>query len=89
MSNEETKPDEALELAMAEATKIAMHETFNRISTLQPDQIIPYLTTVVQIGFELLRDHVRQDDFVLGLLEGAREQLKQPCFITMKDLRVN
>ena len=45
----------AAEAAMSEATKIAMRETFARISTLPPDQIIPYLTNVVQIGFELLR----------------------------------
>jgi hypothetical protein len=79
----------AAEAALTEATKIAMRETFARIGTLPPDQIIPYLTNVVQIGFELLRDGGKHDEFVAGLLEGAREQLKRPCFITMKDHRVN
>ena len=79
----------AAEQIMSEATKVAMKETFDRIKTLPPDQIIPYLTTVVQIGFELLRAGGKQDQFVLGLIEGAREQLKQPCYITMKDNRVN
>ncbi len=74
---------------MQEATRIAMRETFARITTLPPDQVIPYLTSVLQIGFELLRDGGKQDDFVRGLIQGATEQLSQPCFITMKDMRVN
>lgn len=74
---------------MQEATAIAMRETFMRITTLPPDQVIPYLTSVVQIGFELLRDGGKQDDFVRGLLQGANEQLQQPAFLTMKDMRVN
>ncbi|URL59592.1 hypothetical protein IM816_05710 [Luteibacter flocculans] len=71
------------------ATAAAMRETFSQIAKLPPDQVIPYLTTVVQIGFELLRDGGKQDDFVRGLLMGATEQLEKPCFITMKDMRVN
>lgn len=79
----------AAEQVISEATQVALKETFDRIKTLPPDQVIPYLTNVVQIGFELLRDGGRHDQFVLGLLDGARAQLKQPCFITMKDNRVN
>lgn len=74
---------------MQEATAIAMRETFARITTLPPDQVIPYLTGIVQLGFELLRDGGKQDDFVRGLIQGATEQLKQPAFLTMKDMRVN
>ncbi|MGC1549864.1 MAG: hypothetical protein WA777_15185 [Rhodanobacter sp.] len=77
------------ETAMNEAAKIAMRETFMRITSLPPDQVIPYLTIVLQTAFELLRDGGKQDDFVHGLLDGAREQMKQPSFLTMKDLRVN
>jgi len=77
------------EQAMQEATAAAMRETFSQITKLPPDQVIPYLTSVVQLGFELLRDGGRQDEFVRGLIQGATEQLEQPAFITMKDMRVN
>lgn len=72
-----------------DVTRMAMKETFERIATLPPDQIIPYMTQMLQVTFELLRAGGDQDEFVRGLLDGAHQSLKQPCFLTMKDLRVN
>lgn len=72
-----------------EATAAAMRETMLHITKLPPDQVIPYLVSVLQVAFMLLRDGGKQDEFVRGLIQGAQEELSQPCILTMKDMRVN
>ena len=72
-----------------EATAAAMRETLLQMTKLPPDQRIPYMVSIIQISFQLLRNGGKEDEFVRDLLDSAREELKNPCLLTMKDLRVH
>lgn len=87
MSN--TVSDAERAQAQADATGEALRVTLERIATLPPPQVIPYLSSVVQIGIELLRANGREDAYVKGFLEAALGRLSSAPTITLKDLRVH
>lgn len=70
-------------------TDAAMREVFMQITKLPPGEVIPYMVSVMQISLELLRAGGKEDKFVSELLDAAREGLKKPCWLTLKDMRVN
>lgn len=78
-----------LEEVTNDATQVAVRETLMQMTKLPPDQRIPYMVAIIQVSFELLRNGGKEDEFVRGLLDGARAELNNPCFLTLKDLRVN
>ncbi|WP_308518266.1 hypothetical protein [uncultured Stenotrophomonas sp.] len=73
--------------AQLDATGEALRVTLERITALPPAQVIPYLSSVVQIGIELLRANGREDAYVKGFLEAALGSLDSPPTIMLKDLR--
>lgn len=77
------------EQAMKAATESAVQLTFERVMTLPPEQVIPYMTSVVQIGVELLRAGGKEDAFVREFLGAATASLDSPPNFTLKDLRVH
>ncbi|HDS1580006.1 TPA: hypothetical protein QEL15_002088 [Stenotrophomonas maltophilia] len=87
MSN--TRSDAHRAQAQSDATGEALRVTLERITTLPAAQVIPYLSSVVQIGIELLRANVREDAYVKGLLEAALSSLDNPPSIMLKELRTH
>ncbi|MBH1874321.1 hypothetical protein I5W30_08785 [Stenotrophomonas maltophilia] len=87
MSN--TKNDAHRAQAESDAAGEALRVTIERLTTLPPAQVIPYLRSVVQIGIELLRANGREDAYVRGFLEGALGSLDNPPSIMLKDLRAH
>jgi hypothetical protein len=77
------------EQAMKAATESALQMTFERVMTLPPEQVIPYMTSMVQIGVELLRAGGKEDAFVREFLGAATASLDSPPKFTLKDLRVH
>lgn len=77
------------EQAMKAATDSALQMTFERVLALPPEQVIPYVTSMVQIGVELLRSGGKEDAFVRELLGAATASLDSPPTFTLKDLRVH
>lgn len=75
--------------AMRAATQEALRMTFERVVSLPPPQVVPYLTGMLQIGVDLLRAGGREDAFVRSLLEDALSSLNAEPALAMKDLRVN
>lgn len=75
--------------AQLDATGEALRVTLERITELPPAQVIPYLSSVVQIGIELLRANGREDAYVKGFLEAALGSLDSPPTIMLKDLRAH
>lgn len=72
-----------------DAVQNALRMTFNRVSSLPPPQVVPYLSNMVQIGIELLRAGGAEDAYVRGFLTAALDSLQAPPTLAMKDLRVN
>lgn len=77
------------EETMKAAIESAVKMTFERVIALPPEQVIPYLTNMVQIGVELLRAGGKEDAFVRELLAVATASLEAPPKFNMKDLRVH
>jgi len=77
------------EQAMKAATESALKMAFERVLALPPEQVIPYVTSMVQIGVELLRAGGKEDAFVREFLGAATASLDSPPKFTLKDLRVH
>lgn len=77
------------EQAVKAATESALKMTFERVLALPPEQVIPYVTSMVQIGVELLRAGGKEDAFVREFLGAATASLDSPPKFTLKDLRVH
>ncbi len=87
MSN--TMNDVEREQEKDRAAEEAVRVTFERITKLPPPQVIPYLTSVLLVGIELLRADGREDAYVRGYLEDALRSLDAPPILTLKDLRAH
>lgn len=67
-----------------EAMAAALKAVLDQVPTLPSGQVMPFLESLLNVSFQLLRVGGENDEFVRGMLQGAMKDLDGPALIAAR-----